>query len=97
MNQAAQPPRGAPDGGCRPRCPADVPLESLLELGSPPLPGVAALLVAPGKIAATPAAAATLTADTATVVADSRRRPCSRAATARATWRAAARLAATSS
>jgi hypothetical protein len=48
---------------------------------------VAAWLV-PGRIAATTPATATLAKDTVTVVAFSRRRPCSRSATARATCRA---------
>ena len=53
-----------------------------------PGPAVAAWL-APGRITATAPATATLARDTVTVVAFSRRRPCSRSATARATWRAA--------
>jgi hypothetical protein len=47
---------------------------------------VAAWLV-PGRVAATTPATATLAKDTVTVVAFSRRRPCSRSATARATCR----------
>ena len=49
-----------------------------------PGPAVAAWL-APGRITATAPATATLARDTVTVVAFSRRRPCSRSATARAT------------
>jgi hypothetical protein len=43
----------------------------------------------PGRVAAITPATATLAKDTVTVVAFSRRRPCSRSATARATWGAA--------
>jgi len=73
------------------------PLESLeleleleLELDDELLPVlvVAAWLLVPGRTAATTPATATLARVTVTVVAFSRRRPCSRSATARATWRA---------
>jgi hypothetical protein len=49
---------------------------------------VTAAWLVPGRIAATAPAPSTLTADTVTVVAVSRRRPCSRSATARAIRRA---------
>ena len=64
-------------------------LELELELDDelPPVVVVAAWL-APGRMAAMAPATATLAKDTPTVVAFSRRRPCSRSATARATWRA---------
>lgn len=67
------------------------PLESLeLELDDELLPVlvVAAWLLVPGRTAATTPATATLARVTVTVVAFSRRRPCSRSATACATWRA---------
>jgi hypothetical protein len=54
----------------------------------PPLVPVTAAWVEPGRMATTTPATATLAADTVTVVAFSRRRPCSRSATASATWRA---------
>jgi hypothetical protein len=50
-----------------------------------------ACVVAPGRAASTAPATATLAKDAATVVAVSRRLPCSRSATARASWRAASR------
>lgn len=52
----------------------------------PVLPEV--VCAVPGRIAATPPTASKLTADTVTVVALSRRLPCSRSATARAIRRA---------
>ncbi len=58
-----------------------LPLDELLLLE---LPVVAAWL-APGRMATTTPAAATLATVTVTVAAFSRRRPCSRSATARAT------------
>jgi len=53
------------------------------------LPVLAAAWLDPGRIATTTPATATLARDTVTVVDFSRRRPCSRSATARATCRAA--------
>jgi hypothetical protein len=82
--------------------PLDEPLEPLepvpefdeLELDEGlPLVLVAAWLD-PGSITATTPATATLARETVVVVAFSRRRPRSRSATARATWRAASRSAA---
>jgi len=60
-----------------------------LELEEDLLPVLAAAWVEPGSITATTPATATLARDTVVVVAFSRRRPCSRSATARATCRAA--------
>jgi hypothetical protein len=54
----------------------------------PPVVVVVAAWLAPGRMAAMAPATATLAKETPTVVAFSRRRPCSRSATARATWRA---------
>jgi hypothetical protein len=54
---------------------------------------VTAAWLEPGRIAAMTPAATTLAAPRVTVVAFSRRLPCSRSATACATWRAAARSA----
>ena len=67
---------GALAGDCR--RPADLLLELLLELL------VTAAWLDPGRIAATAPAASTLAAEADTVTAVSRRRPRSRAATARA-------------
>jgi hypothetical protein len=64
----------------------DVELEPL-ELELFPVLVTAAWLV-PGRITATAPAASTLATPTVTVVVFSRRRPCSRSATACATWRA---------
>lgn len=64
-----------------------------LELAEDLLPVLVAAWLAPGSITATTPATATLARDTVVVVAYSRRRPCSRSATARATCRAASRLA----
>ena len=61
-----------------------------LELGEDLLPVlVVAAWLDPGSITATTPATATLASDTVVVVAFSRRRPCSRSATARATCRGA--------
>ena len=67
----------------------ELELELELELDDelPPVVVVAAWLV-PGRMAAMAPATATLAKETVMVVAFSRRRPCSRSATARATWRA---------
>lgn len=63
-----------------------------LELDEDLLPVlVVAAWVEPGSTTATMPASATLARDTVVVVAFSRRRPSSRSATARATWRAASR------
>lgn len=62
-----------------------------LELDEALLPVLAAAWLVPGSITATTPATATLASDTVVVVAFSRRRPCSRSATARATCRAASR------
>jgi hypothetical protein len=64
-----------------------------LELEEDLLPVLVAAWLAPGSITATTPATATLARDTVVVVAFSRRRPCSRSATARATCRAGSRLA----
>jgi hypothetical protein len=58
-----------------------------------PLVLVVAAWLDPGSTTATTPARATLATDTVVVVAFSRRRPCSRSATARATCRPASRLA----
>ncbi len=69
------------------------PVDELeLDEDLPPVLVVAAWLDAGSTTATTPARA-TLASDTVVVVAFSRRRPCSRSATARATCRAASRLA----
>jgi hypothetical protein len=60
-----------------------------LELDGDLLPVLAAAWLDPGSTTATTPARATLASDTVVVVAFSRRRPCSRSATARATCRAA--------
>jgi hypothetical protein len=62
-----------------------------LELDEVLLPVLAAAWLVPGSSTATTPATATLASDTVVVVAFSRRRPCSRSATARATCRAASR------
>ncbi len=62
-----------------------------LELDEALLPVLAAAWLVPGSSTATTPATATLASDTVVVVAFSRRRPCSRSATARATCRAASR------
>lgn len=62
-----------------------------LELEEDLLPVLVAAWLVPGSINATTPATATLARDTVVVVAFSRRRPCSRSATARATCRAASR------
>jgi hypothetical protein len=67
----------------------DVPEE--LELDEDLLPVLVAAWLDPGSTTATTPARATLARDTVVVVAFSRRRPCSRSATARATCRAASR------
>jgi hypothetical protein len=68
----------------------DVEPPDELELDDELLPVlVTAAWLEPGRIAATTPATATLAKDTVTVVALSRRRPCSRSATARATCRPA--------
>jgi len=67
--------------------------EELAPFDVEPVPVTAAWLV-PGRITATAPAASTLATDTATVVVFSRRRPCSRSATACATRRARAGCAA---
>lgn len=64
----------------------DVPL-------SDEVPDVTDACVEPGSTASTAPAATTEAKDTVIVVAFSRRLPCSRSATARAIWRAAAELA----
>jgi hypothetical protein len=69
----------------------DVP-EDELELDDGLLPVLVAAWLDPGSTTATTPARATLASDTVVVVAFSRRRPCSRSATARATCRAASRL-----
>jgi hypothetical protein len=70
---------------------ADVPEFDPVEPADEPVAVLAAeAWWEPGRITATTPAASTLAADTETVAAVSRRRPCSRAATARATRRAAA-------
>jgi hypothetical protein len=63
--------------------------EDELELDEDLLPVLVAVWLDPGSTTATTPARATLASDTVVVVAFSRRRPCSRSATARATWRAA--------
>jgi hypothetical protein len=68
----------------------DVP-EDELELDEDLLPALVAAWLDPGSTTATTPARATLARDTVVVVAFSRRRPCSRSATARATCRAASR------
>jgi hypothetical protein len=60
-----------------------------LELDEALLPVLVAAWLVPGSITATTPATATLARDTVVVVAFSRRRPCSRSATPRATCRAA--------
>ena len=68
----------------------DVEPPDELELDDELLPVlVTAAWLEPGRVAATTPATATLAKDTVTVVALSRRRPCSRSATARATCRPA--------
>jgi hypothetical protein len=62
-----------------------------LELDEDLLPVLAAAWLVPGSITATAPATATLARDTVVVVAFSRRRPCWRSATPRATCRAASR------
>lgn len=62
-----------------------------LELDEDLLPVLVAAWLVPGSITATTPATATLARDTVVVVAFSRRRPCSRSATPRATCRAASR------
>ena len=66
----------------------DVP-EDELELDEDLLPVLVAAWLDPGSTTATTPARATLASDTVVVVAFSRRRPCSRSATARATCRLA--------
>jgi hypothetical protein len=66
----------------------DVP-EDELELDEDLLPVLVAAWLVPGSTTATTPARATLASDTVVVVAFSRRRPCSRSATARATCRPA--------
>jgi acetyl-CoA synthetase len=68
----------------------DVP-EDELELDEDLLPVLVAAWLVPGSTTATTPARATLARDTVVVVAFSRRRPCSRSATARAICRAASR------
>jgi hypothetical protein len=69
--------------------PPELLLPDELELDDELLPVlVTAAWVEPGRTAAMTPATATLAKDTDTVVAFSRRRPCSRSATACATWRA---------
>jgi hypothetical protein len=68
----------------------DVPEEEL-ELDEDLLPVLVAAWLDPGSTTATTPARATLARDTVVVVAFSRRRPCSRSATARATCRAVSR------
>ena len=71
--------------------PDEVEPEELDPVDVEPLPLlVTAAWLDPGRTNATTPAATTLTADTATVVPFSRRRPSSRSATACATWRALA-------
>jgi hypothetical protein len=62
-----------------------------LELDEDLLPVLVAAWLVPGSITATAPATATLARDTVVVVAFSRRRPCARSATPRATCRAASR------
>jgi len=73
----------------------ELPLAEFDEFDEPgePLSDVTAACVEPGSTATTMPAAATEANDTVMVVAFRRRLPCSRSATARAIWRAAAYLA----